>query len=199
MVKLLGLSYRAPSLVLYWWRFLLQEFQSFCRKCLEGGDLMDIRIWSAVISATVAILISVLNHFIVEPIKQKRKWKREQLINFYSPAYGIISAKVKTVKTYSIARNIMSLGHSEANDVMEKNYFLKFIHSKSGYASFDSLNAWSEFVGTFPSPGAEESSKFIMVIIKDYNRLKKELGYEYNSEELRTGIPEVIKELREDK
>ncbi|MGR9632823.1 hypothetical protein ACU82A_00790 [Bacillus cereus] len=41
------------------------------------------------------------------------------------------------------------------------------------------------------------SQNLVELTVKDYNQLRRELGMEYNEDELNTGIPDVIKEFRE--
>ncbi|MFB7120698.1 hypothetical protein ACWOMK_25705 [Bacillus thuringiensis] len=43
----------------------------------------------------------------------------------------------------------------------------------------------------------EVTFKLVTTIVKEYNQLKKELKMEYNEDELKIGIPEIIKEFRE--
>ncbi|UTR11056.1 hypothetical protein MM300_01605 [Evansella sp. LMS18] len=159
---------------------------------------MDIRIWAVVISASVALIIAIGNHFIIEPIKAKRQWKRQQLTNFYAPSYGLTLAKINIVKDFCLSKKRISLGTADTLKVLSKDYFAEFIIKNSGYASPEFLNAWKDFIGKFPSPTEKETREVVSVLVKDYNRLRKELGYTYNQKELDTGIPEILKELREE-
>ncbi|CAH0120428.1 hypothetical protein PAE9249_02947 [Paenibacillus sp. CECT 9249] len=156
---------------------------------------MDIRILSVIISATVAILIAVSNHFLVEPFKEKRKWKKQQLSNLYSPLYALISARIYLVKDLCIQRKKIMLGSVDPSLILSKDYTHEFILKNAGYGSKVFIEAWSNYVGSF-LPKNEVTLEFVTTLVKDYNKLKKELGQEYNVEELKTGIPEVIKELR---
>lgn len=159
---------------------------------------MDIRMLAAIISAVVAIVIAVVNHFIVEPMKAKKQWKKQQLSNFYAPAYGLAVAKVNLVRDYCLDKKVIGLGATEDTlGVLKKDYFAEFIVKNSGYASQEFLEVWIGYIGKFPSATSKESTGVVITLVKDYNRLRKELGYEYNKEELESGIPEVIKELRE--
>ncbi|WP_335871951.1 hypothetical protein [Bacillus sp. 2205SS5-2] len=158
---------------------------------------MDIRIVSVLISASVALFIAVLNHFIITPYKESRNRKREQLKNLYAPLYGIINVRIKMVKEFSLRSKKLMLGSTEGIEYQSRENMEKFILEKAGYASNELLDAWIEYSSQLTGIEAENTERLVITVVKEYNQLKKKLNLPYNAEELRTGIPESIKEYRD--
>jgi hypothetical protein len=158
---------------------------------------MDIRLVSVLISATVAVLIAVLNHFIITPYKEKRSRKREQLKNLYAPLYGIINVRTKLVIEQSMRAKKLMLGNVGDIEYQSREYMEKFFLDKAGYSSNELLEAWIEYSSQIVGYKKETTEQLVITIVKEYNQLKKELNMPYNENELRTGIPESIKEYRD--
>ncbi|MGD7021946.1 hypothetical protein ACQCVK_05100 [Rossellomorea vietnamensis] len=157
---------------------------------------MDIRLLSVIISASVAILIAVLNHFIITPYKENRSRKREQLKNLYAPLYGIINVRTKLVIGFSMRKKKLMLGNVDDKTYQTEEYMEQFILERAGYASHKLLDVWIEYTSQFGDYDKETTERFVVTIVREYNQLKKDLNLPYNPEELRTGIPESIKEYR---
>ncbi|EFU42931.1 hypothetical protein PVOR_05750 [Paenibacillus vortex V453] len=163
---------------------------------IEQVAHIDMRLISAIISAVIAITIAVANHFIIEPIKEWRRWKKQQLANLYYPVYSLVVARLISTKKVSIDKESFFWGSTDTFKIMDKDTLHELILKNSGYASMELLEAWSEYIGAFPTPDAKLTSQFISVLTKDFNQLKKEIGHKFNQAELETGIPDVIKDLR---
>lgn len=73
----------------------------------------------------------------------------------------------------------------------------KFFLDKAGYSSNELLEAWIEYSSQIVGYKKETTEQLVITIVKEYNQLKKELNMPYNENELRTGIPESIKEYRD--
>ncbi|WP_163581125.1 hypothetical protein [Gracilibacillus saliphilus] len=158
---------------------------------------MDIRIWSVIISAGVALFIAVLNHFIVTPWKERRRRLREQYSNLYAPAYALICASIKIAKRKSLLHKSLSLGSKSLNGYQSLSNMEQFIHERSGYANDNLINAWVNYSSQLEEPKKEYTEDLVISIVKGYNQLKKQLGMKHDKEELKTGIPDCIKEYRE--
>ncbi|MEK4977190.1 hypothetical protein [Bacillus sp. FSL K6-6540] len=156
---------------------------------------MDVRWWSVIISATVAIIIAVGNHFLVEPYKEKRRWKKQQLSNLYAPLYALMSAKMNLIKDQIISKNKLMIGSVEPSPLLSRDYMNEFIMKNAGYGSMEFLEMWGKYISSL-KPDDETTSNLVKSILCDYNNLKKELGQEFNQVEIDTGIPEIVKELR---
>lgn len=160
----------------------------------KGDDLMsDIRLLSALISAAVALIIAFSNHFIIQPLKAKRRLKRDMLTDLYMPLYGILTARINLAKDECFEKGQIVLGNRSDDPYLKEHFMEEFILNHAGYASQDLIFAWSNY-----SYSADRWTTKILVkcIVKEYNQLLKELGRNYNKEELETGIPEIIKEFR---
>lgn len=169
---------------------------SLCREQRLEVVVMDIKWWSVIISASVAILIAIANHFIVEPYKEGRKWKKQQLSNLYAPLYALVLARMNLVRELIIRKKKLMLGSVEPSVLLSKDYMHEFIMKNAGYGSKEFLESWSKYISIFP-PSEAVTDDFIETLVRDYNRLKKELGQDFNQRELGTGIPEIVKELRD--
>ncbi|WP_406944500.1 hypothetical protein ACJA3J_15110 [Halobacillus sp. SY10] len=161
---------------------------------------MDYKLLSIIISASVAIFIAVLNHFIITPIKDKRNRQREQLKNLYAPLYNLLSYNILILKDASIRQKEILLGYvqSDKNNYKSKDYLEEFMLQRAGYCSDELMEVWTKFTTYNISPENGISSRLVKTVVKEYNKIKKELNMGYNKEELSTGIPECIKELREE-
>jgi hypothetical protein len=158
---------------------------------------MDIKLVSVFISASVALFIAVLNHFIITPYKERRNRKREQLKNLYAPLYGIINVRSKLVIELSMKSKKLMLGNADNMEYQSREHMEKFILDKAGYASNELLDAWIEYSSQLVGFKKETTERLVFTVVKEYNQLKKDLNLPYNEEELRSGIPESIKEYRE--
>lgn len=157
---------------------------------------MDIKLVSVIISASVAILIAVANHFIIEPIKERRRWKKQQLTNLYAPAYALLCAKISPIVDLCLRKERIIIGHSDLYSFLDKDGLHELILKNAGYGTMEFLDAWTEYIGSFPKPNEDTVHKFVTILVKDFNQFKKDLKQKYNEVELETGIPEVIKGLR---
>ncbi len=112
---------------------------------------MDIRILSVIISASVAIFITVFNHFIYTPIKEKCNRKREQLKTFYAPLYGLVIARIYLIKPEIVKRGKIMLGGLSDSSWLNNEYMDKFIVEKTGYASYALIEEWMKYSTEFRS------------------------------------------------
>lgn len=158
---------------------------------------IDTVILSAIISATVAIFIAVLNHFVITPIKEKKQRKSEQLKVLYAPLYSLICLRILMVKKISLSERKLMLGNMGDNEYQKKEHMEKMIMDRSGYCFNDLMDAWITYASQFASFKKEHTEQLVISVVKGYNQLRKELKLSYSKEELKTGIPEVIKEYRD--
>lgn len=158
--------------------------------------MVNVSVISAIISAVVAILIAVANHFIIEPWKEKKRWKKQQLANFYAPLYGLVLARINLVKSRCLAAKKIMLGSIKEKDFLNDEYLNKFVLLNAGYASNQLLELWVKYCGSFPRPSDEIKHDFVATLIKEYNSLKKDLKLDHDPDELETGIPDIIKSIR---
>jgi hypothetical protein len=89
------------------------------------------------------------------------------------------------------------LGHTNNKPHLQPDFMEEFIIRNSGYASENLIAAFKDLASTDGPIDKDISERFTKTVVIDYNKLKKDLKIHYNKEELLTGIPEVIKELRE--
>ncbi|MEQ2528837.1 hypothetical protein WMO40_19350 [Bacillaceae bacterium CLA-AA-H227] len=70
------------------------------------------------------------------------------------------------------------------------NLFLE----QSGYASDQLIEEWVKYSGSMKSLTTEAGARpFVVQLVKDYNKLKKDLKLAYSKDELETGIPDILK------
>ncbi|MBH0156001.1 hypothetical protein IHV10_06440 [Fictibacillus sp. 5RED26] len=157
---------------------------------------MDIKLISGLVSATVALLIAILNHFIITPIKENRERKRQQLKNLYAPLYSLLNTRINMVKDMSIKYNRIMLGTRTDVKYFNKEYMEIFLLENTGYASDELISVWIRYSSSL-TIDEKETIEFVQTVVKEFNQLKKDLGLSFNQQELITGIPEVIKEFRD--
>ncbi|WP_069366346.1 hypothetical protein [Salisediminibacterium beveridgei] len=158
---------------------------------------MDNVILSAIISASVALLIAIINHFLVTPYREKQIRRREQISTFYGPMYGIVSARLGVANDLPIGQKQLNLGTIKDKGFTEREYMESFLLNNAGYATNQLLEYGLLYVANINKYDELLIYNFITTLVKDYNYLKKKTHMEYNKEELNTGIPECVKHLRE--
>ncbi|MCA1319772.1 hypothetical protein LC085_07580 [Bacillus tianshenii] len=152
---------------------------------------IDIRVVTGIISALVAILISVINHFIVEPIKRKRQRKRDQLHNLYAPLYSLFNYRMEISITHIAQTQSIKLGGIKGDEISSKEYLTRLFMEKAGYASESLIDHLTEYCGNINiTPGMTD--RLVRTTVKEYNQLKKDLKIPYNLAELETGFPELL-------
>lgn len=158
---------------------------------------IDIKILSAFISVIVSVLTFLIIHLYIEPRKVKRNFKMEQYKNLYAPVYAMILSRLNMAKeTGWVGNGSITLGQRSSQDHLDRKAMEKLILSNSGYASIELINIFKDYTASLKVP-SEVTFNLVTTIVKEYNQLKKELKMEYNEGELKTGIPEIIKEFRE--
>jgi hypothetical protein len=157
---------------------------------------MDIKIWSVFVSAAVALITFLIVHFFIEPMKEKKRRKLEQYKIFYASLYTIVITRASIAKDFSIKHNRMALGHTDKKPHLQPDFMEEFIIKNSGYASENLIDAFKDYASSVGVIEKDISERFTKTVVKDYNKLKKELKMNYNKAELQTGIPEVLKEFR---
>ncbi|MEI4622144.1 hypothetical protein KFD70_19130 [Bacillus pfraonensis] len=158
---------------------------------------IDIKILSAFISVIVSVLTFLIIHLYIEPRKVKRNFKMEQYKNLYAPVYAMILSRLNMAKeTGWVGNGSLTLGQRSSQDHLDRKAMEKLILTNSGYASIELINIFKDYTTSLKVP-SEVTFNLVTTIVKEYNQLKKELKMEYNEAELKTGIPEIIKEFRE--
>lgn len=152
-------------------------------------------LFSVTISAGVSVLIFIILHFVIEPRRQKIAIRKERLEKLYAPAYGLIVARLKLGKKLFSDKE-MTLGGIKEHSYLTRNNLEEIIYNNLAYADGRLVAAWSEYtivIGPIPT---EVSDRLISCVVTEYNSLRKYLRLPYDKEELKTGIPEPYKHLR---
>lgn len=157
---------------------------------------MDIKIWSVFVSAGVALITFLVVHFFIEPMKDKKRRKLEQYKIFYAPLYTIVITRASIAKDYSIQQKRMMLGNTDKKPHLKPDFMEEFIIKNAGYASEDLIDAFKDYASSIGGIHKDISERFTKTVVKDYNKLRKDLRMTFNKAELQTGIPEVLKEFR---
>lgn len=158
---------------------------------------IDIKIIAAFISVIFSVLTFLIIHLYIEPKKAKRTFKMERLKILYAPLYTIVVSRINFVRELGVAENRILLGNPPDKEYLNREYMEKFLLDNSGYASDELINAFVDYTSSRGGISHEVTINFVTIVVKEYNKLKKELHMEYNDAELNTGIPNVIKEFRE--
>jgi hypothetical protein len=157
-------------------------------------NILDIRLIAALISTVVTIIIFIVLQFVIEPMRQRRKMREESYKNLYAPLYGIVIARDKLGATFN-PKNEILLANAE-DQFINREAMEKIIYDNAGYASLELINVWAKYITSIGNLSPSLTSEFVAVILKDYHSLRKKLGLIYNSEELKTGIPDDYEHLR---
>ncbi len=120
----------------------------------------------------------------------------EQYKNFYAPLYTIVLTRASIVKEHSIKQNRMMLGHTDKKPHLQPDFMEEFIIKNSGDASQKFIETFKDYASKMGSIDKETSKDSHNTVVKDYNKVNRQLKMNYNKKELLTGIPEVLKELR---
>lgn len=165
---------------------------------------MDKTLWGLIISQAIIVSLFVFLHYKVDPDKEKKKFRKEQLQKFYAPLYAMLLARgLKWIKVTEMNHNqlpdrLIFVSIDNAPDYLRRDWMEKFIHENAAYASIDLLDAWANYVSPPDKCVKQEHvDQLCKAIVKEYNRLRKEFGLEYKEKELRTGIPEFYAYLYE--
>jgi hypothetical protein len=156
------------------------------------------KLYAALISAAVAFIILALNFFIIEPRKEKRNLRKEKLKNLYAPLYILLISQSKLAKSYNPQKSHMLFYYVKEEDklMLSRTAIHKLVFAQIGYASNEFIELWTKYSSTIPQKD-ENLHPLAVLAIKEYNQLKKDLNLPYDEQELKTGIPEHYKELRE--
>lgn len=156
---------------------------------------------------TIPVIVSIITflilHLFIEPIKAKKKHREDSLKNLYAPLYTIILCRLgvggvmaRINKNITGERQIV-LGSVGNKGLTSFDYMLEHVLKNSGYASHALLleiNRYSEKY-LAKEVTATDSENLMIVIVKEYNALKKKLKMEYSKPELKTGIPTYVEEV----
>lgn len=163
-----------------------------------------ISLWIAIFVQGVVVALFVVLHFIVEPRKEKIKWKREQLTKFYAPLYATLNAqgdfwiRLQEMSGQERPDKLIFATRGDGPNYQDRDHLENFIYEHSGYANLDLLAAWTRHVSAPDRCVSDADEKaFCKAIVAGYNQLRKELGLDYNEQELTTGIPEIYSYLRD--
>ena len=153
------------------------------------------------VPAIIALGTFMALHFVIEPIKERKRKRKEKFKELYSPLYMIINARLSLVKTQGRRNGAIELSFSDAGSppFINDNYMIEFTLENSSYASVKLLNELDTYIqsSTELSGGNHESiEELIKTVVKEYQQLRKELKLEYDKNELKTGIPTAIRHIR---
>ncbi len=155
---------------------------------------LDIGVLSGIISVIVSILTFVFLHFVIEPIKQKKQFKEDQLKNLYAPLYSMIMTMSKLGSEYR--RDHIIHMYMEGDVMLNKKHRDELILANMGYASREFIDIWTSYCKVLGEEKIPILHEFSKLVIKEYNQLRKDLGYPFDDEELETGVPTHYKHLR---
>lgn len=159
---------------------------------------MDLKTFAQIMSgfaSVVAILITMIIHFRIEPRKAEKKKKQQELLNLYGPLYVLVSSRINLVRNKCLEQKRILLGSDPDKKHLLRRNMERYMLKNAGYGSVKLMDAFVEYVSS-DRPDEEVTNEFVFTLVKEFNSLKKELDLPYNEEELKTGIPDVIKELR---
>lgn len=148
---------------------------------------------SVFVSGLLTISLFLILHFIVMPVQERRRTKIEQLTKLYAPLYGLIMARLEVGK--EIIPDRLTLGSIKDHNFLTKESLDKFIYDNLGYGSMELIEVWAKYTSS-NTIGHGLQEELVKTVVKDFNRLRKDLKIRHNPEELKTGIPESIKQFR---
>ncbi|ASS75785.1 hypothetical protein CIG75_12840 [Tumebacillus algifaecis] len=162
---------------------------------------------AVIITQAVVVLLFSSLHYWVEPRKEKKKHRKEVLMNFYSPVYAAlvvrgkmhINAEERNGRPKPNFIRIISI-EAKDEDYIDRRWIEKFIHENIGYASSELVEAWAAYVSSttmFGKVDHKYTEALVKAIVIEYNKLRKEFGMSYDEDELRTGYPNIYAHLRE--
>lgn len=151
---------------------------------------------------TLAVITSIatfcLIHFVIEPIKRKKEYKKERLKSLYSPLYVLVSHKIvmgnHANKINGRPTKIIFGGKNEL-DFTKDEYMIKFFMDKSSFASVELIDAFNDYYMKKLLNDVQDLSaeRIMKLVVKEYNQLRKDLKLDYSREELKTGELKILK------
>ncbi len=164
--------------IISWWKALWTE-----QKIVAGA-------LSGFIAAFIMFLIKdALWQSRFVRIQRMTDFRQKQLDNFYSPLYQYYQQAYARFDYWKKENATSELPRQPFFDSTEERKFEeKIFTDHSGYASQQILQLWSAFNAT--SDNVERNKRrelMVRAIVKDYQKLKKQVGLENNEEELKTG------------
>lgn len=163
----------------------------------------DLTIPATVISTVILFLIL---HYIIEPRKERKKKKEERFKSLYAPLYTMIVAKLYDSKPIMIKSDStdMMFWSKDKPKYLNDEYLIEFVLNNSAYASRELLKVVHKYVEALCIEKIDKKivdydsvDNLVKVIVKEYNQLKKERREDFSKQELETGIPDFIMEMRE--
>ncbi|MED1478215.1 hypothetical protein COF81_19670 [Bacillus pseudomycoides] len=161
---------------------------------------------AAIVTSTITLGLFLFSNYVIEPRKEKKRKKEEQLKNLYAPLFTMIITELVSVPI-GVRNNQteMVLFTDRSKEYCKNNsHFVKFALDNSRYASAKLLFELHKYVEDVmveyhspKNPIIFPVDNLVRVIVKDYNQLRKELKEEYDTDELITGIPNVIKKTKQ--
>ncbi|WP_242223658.1 hypothetical protein [Bacillus cereus group sp. BfR-BA-01380] len=160
----------------------------------------ELTITSTVITSIITFLVL---HFIIEPRKEKRRKREEKLKNLYAPLYTKLVTKLIEVPEAwrDQDADMILIKERELKQVKEKDQFVQFVLNNSRYASVELLEEIHKFVERvererhFPTHNHFISvDELVKVVVREYNKLKKGLGEDWDEKELNYGVPTFIEQ-----
>jgi hypothetical protein len=143
-------------------------------------------LYPAFITGAVAIIIFVINHIITFCVNyhNKKKTKIENKLKaLYSPLY--LQIRVQSMSDSRFDLEAVTLDTRRPGFGLEE--IDKLLNENAIYASNELIEKWMEFVLYRFSKGTGHN--FAIIVVKEYNELRKKLKLEYDEIELATGFP----------
>ncbi|MBT2576162.1 hypothetical protein J7E43_01675 [Bacillus sp. ISL-8] len=153
------------------------------------------------VTSIVTLGLFLLLHYVIEPRKEKKRKKSEQFKELYAPLYMIINARLGSLVMHGQKYGAEQLyfNNAGAPGIINDNYMIEFVLKNSSYASNELLYVLHIHIRNV----SEERYNFmdlenlVKVIVKEYQQSRKELKLKYDEEELETGLPTKVREIRE--
>ncbi|MFT4497670.1 MULTISPECIES: hypothetical protein [Bacillus cereus group] len=159
----------------------------------------------AITSAVITSIITfVILHLFIEPRKEKKRKREEKLKNLYAPLYTMTLAKLVDIPSDRRMEDIRFCIKIESGYLSTEEY-IQFIMKNSRYASSELLLEVHKLVEKLAYKrnkiNAFDDSPYVyvddltMLVVKEYNQLKKQMNEKYDESELNTGTPSLLKEI----
>ncbi|MEK4892200.1 MULTISPECIES: hypothetical protein [Bacillus] len=156
---------------------------------------------AVLVSSTITLLLFVLQHFIIEPSKEKKRKQIEKFKELYAPLYMMINAMLTSVILYERENGAERLYFTSAGSqgFINNDYMIEFVLKNSSYASVELLSELDIYIchATGGNLTSLEYENLTKIVVKEYQQLRRDLELKYDENELETGIPTSIRDIRE--
>ncbi|HDR7797823.1 TPA: hypothetical protein QCY03_001572 [Bacillus tropicus] len=157
---------------------------------------------AAIFTSMTTLGLFFFLHYCIEPKKEARRKKSEKFKNFYAPLYMMINARL-SLYFHSVKNNGRDVERIFFDDAgspafIDNKYVISFILQNSSYASTELLDELEYYIYDVSQRGesGERHKDLVVLIVKEYQQLRKELGMDYDDDALKTGISKRMRSIR---